>query len=335
MDAFDFAIIGQGLAGTTLAWQLRWRGCRVCVVDREAAVTSSRIAAGLMTPVTGQRFAQTWRLHEVWPAADAFYRRIESELGMRVFHPGPMIRLFNDVAERAAFELREGTILRGLVRRPIAVREEWFAAPHGGFEMPAAGRLDVPRYLDRSRDIFARDGGYRAADIDPSDIAVSPTEVRMPQVGITAGRVIFCQGFDAARNSWFPKIPFNAAKGEILTVRIPDLMEDRVINRGIWLAPEGNGMFRVGSTYDRDRLNCEPTPRGREEIIAKLRAFLRLPFEVIDHRAAVRPIMLDQKPAFGLHPEHPRLGYFNGLGSKGSLQAPFFAEEFAKTLLAK
>ena len=35
MPDFDFVIIGQGLAGTTLAWQLKWLGKSVAIIDRE------------------------------------------------------------------------------------------------------------------------------------------------------------------------------------------------------------------------------------------------------------------------------------------------------------
>ncbi len=43
VTTFNFLIIGQGLAGTALAWHLRWRGFRVLVLDRGNAITSSRI----------------------------------------------------------------------------------------------------------------------------------------------------------------------------------------------------------------------------------------------------------------------------------------------------
>src|ERR1700754_85545 len=70
--SFDFVIVGQGLAGTALAWHLRWRRFRVLVLDRRDAVTSSRVAAGLLTPITGKRLALTWRFADLWPEAVAF-----------------------------------------------------------------------------------------------------------------------------------------------------------------------------------------------------------------------------------------------------------------------
>ena len=47
----DFLIIGQGLAGSALAIELLGRGKRVLVVDRMDQRSSSRVAAGLITPL--------------------------------------------------------------------------------------------------------------------------------------------------------------------------------------------------------------------------------------------------------------------------------------------
>src|SRR4029077_3930594 len=82
-------------------------------------------------------------------------------------------------------------------------------------------------------------------------------------------------------------------------------------------------------TYNWDDLSCEPTAAGRAEIESRLSEFLRLSFQVIDHRAAVRPVIDAGFPVLGRHPQFPQLAYFNGLGSKGSLLAPFFAEQLA------
>lgn len=205
----------------------------------------------------------------------------------------------------------------------LTVNPDWFAAPHGAFEMAPAGRLDVPAYLDASRSVFAADGGFLTADLDPGrDVVPEPDGVRLPGLGIRAKAVVFCQGFAGRSNPWFPDLPWNPAGGEVLTLRIPGLAEGRVVHRGVWLAPAGDGLFLAGSTYDRDDLTPTPTARGRDEILTKLRTFLRLPFDVVEHRAGVRPIVAGLRPVCGAHPAHPRLAYLNGLGSKGVLTAP-------------
>jgi glycine oxidase len=50
-------ICGQGLAGTLLAWKLLELGQPVIIIDLDEAVTSSKIAAGIVTPITGLRLA--------------------------------------------------------------------------------------------------------------------------------------------------------------------------------------------------------------------------------------------------------------------------------------
>jgi glycine oxidase len=330
----DFIVIGQGLAGTTLAWQLLRRGFRVLVIDRESGNSASRIAAGLVTPVTGKRLARSWQLDEVYPAAVAFYRWVETQTGDSFFHEQPSIRLFQDGTEREEYHRRAVQVLAGLVcLSETPVNPEWFLAPLGGFEMPTAARLDVSRYLDLSREYFRQRNDYLCADIAPDrDLELATDGVSLPRCGLKSRALIFCRGYAPADDPWFGGIRFNAAKGEILSLRIPELRETRIVHRGVWLAPDGNEIYRAGSTYEWDDLQPTPTNRGRTEIETRLRSFLRVPFEVIDHRAAIRPVIDAGFPVLGQHPLHPQLAYFNGLGSKGSLLAPFFAEQLASCL---
>jgi len=334
--SLDCVVVGQGLAGTTLAWQLRRRGLRVLVIDRESGHASSRIAAGLITPVTGKRLAKSWRWDELFPVAEAFYRSVEAETGVRFFHLRPSLRLLASGAERDELRKRSPNILAGLVRHGEA-NPDWFKAPFGGFEMSAAARLDVCGYLDASHQHFQRDGGYLVAEVEPGEVEATAGGVRLARLGIEARSLVFCRGFTTDSDPWFGDIRFNAAKGEILTLRIPGLREDRVIHRGIWLAPAGfaptdGDIFRAGATYTRDPLDSEPTAAGRNEIETRLREVLRLPFEVIDHHAAVRPVIDAGFPVVIRRAQFPQIAFFNGLGSKGSLLAPFFAAQLASLL---
>src|SRR4051794_41445927 len=96
----EFVIVGQGLAGTALAWALLRRGRRVLVIDRERGDSASRIAAGLITPVTGKRLAKSWRGGELFPAAGAVYRSIEAENDCPILHERPALPLFAGEGER-------------------------------------------------------------------------------------------------------------------------------------------------------------------------------------------------------------------------------------------
>ncbi len=334
---FDFILVGQGLAGTALGWTLQRRGYRVLLIDRCEPTTSSKIAAGLITPITGKRLVVSWRLDEFLPFATDFYRQIEQETDSDFFELKPMLRLFSSEQEQEQYRQRSQTHFPELVSVPQPLSgESAFDLSQGGFEMTQGGQLDVPTYLSVSRNHFSKQNCFLEADIDPvKDLAFETNRVNLPHWNVTADKIIFCEGIHGQQNPWFKTVPFEGAKGEILTLKIPGLTERRVVHRGIWLAYWKDDLYRAGSTYDREHLDCEPTTAGREEICNRLSEFLRLPVEVIDHRAAVRPVIRGRLPIMGLHPDQPNIGFFNGFASKGSLQTPWMADYFVNVLEGK
>ena len=330
----DFVIIGQGLAGTTLAWQLKWRGLHGVIIDRDDGTSASKVAAGLMTPVTGKRLVPAWRLEETWSAADDFYRRVEHETDSQFLTQPGQVRLFDGEESKAEFDLRDWSGHPVEIGQPSQlVDRKSFDAPFGGFELPTARRLDVPAYLAASGEVFRADGTLQIARLDPAtDLKVEGDNVRLSKFNLTTRHLIFCQGALGAENPWFDDVEFKSARGEILTLRIAGLEETRIVNQGVWLVPCGGGLFKAGSTYDFDNLTWEVTTAGRAEIVERLKRFLKLPFEIIGHESGVRPVVTERRPVIGVHRDFPQLAIFNGLGSKGSLLAPLVAAEFADHL---
>jgi len=64
-----------------------------------------------------------------------------------------------------------------------------------------------------------------------------------------------------------------------------------------------------------------------EELLNKLKSFITLPIEVIDHRAGIRPTVRDRRPLVGQHPRYNRLYVLNGFGSRGVMIAPYAAQQ--------
>lgn len=330
----DFVIIGQGLAGTTLAWQLKWRGLRGLIVDRDDGTSASKAAAGLMTPVTGKRLVPAWRLDETWAAANDFYRRVEKETKSQFVTQTGQVRLFENEESKAEFERRDWAEHPVEIRQPqMLVDDTSIDAPLGGFELPTARRLDVPAYLEASRKQFLANDMLRIASLNPAtDLKIESRAVHLSNPDVRAKRMIFCQGALGADNPWFNDVEYKSARGEILTLRIDGLSETRIVNQVVWLVPCGNDIFKAGSTYDFENLDLGATPAGRDEIVERLKKYLKLPFEIIDHESGVRPIVTERRPIIGVHRKLPQLAIFNGLGSKGSLLGPLAASQLAEHL---
>ena len=66
--------------------------------------------------------------------------------------------------------------------------------------------------------------------------------------------------------------------------------------------------------------------------ISQLEELLKVPFTITDHQAGIRPTVLDRRPLIGPHPLHKNVFIFNGLGTKGIMLGPYFANEFTKSL---
>ena len=329
---WDTIIVGQGLAGTTLAWHLQHAGQRVLVIDPGAAVTSSKIAAGLITPITGQRLTLSWRSEAFLPMARGFYKKIEERTGEDFFFERTAIRLFKSDDEKLKWQERlqdpdYHQYLVGPQPEPL-LGPDWGIAEGGGFAMHAA-QLDVAAYLKASRALLNLE--QLALDWQ-RDVAFGSGTISVGEH--KTHHLISCEGFALTRNPFFSWVPFVAAKGDILTVRFGRALPSNTLHRDIWIAPTKDAdIFKVGATYDWDHLDDVPSSSAREEIESKLRDFISIPYEVIDHQAAVRPIIFQSKAVIGFHPDYEGLGLFNGLGSKGSLLAPWFARKFTDFLV--
>ena len=70
MKQFDYLIIGQGIAGTVLAYQLMDSGKKVCIINHQQAFQSSSVAAGMYNPVSGKRMVLAWKSILLLPLSD-------------------------------------------------------------------------------------------------------------------------------------------------------------------------------------------------------------------------------------------------------------------------
>ena len=316
------------------------RGRKVLVVDRDEPMTSSKVAAGIVTPITGQRLVKSWRLEELWECARGLYGEIEKRTGKTLFHSVSIARLLADETEAERWRKRlDGSNSDHLGHTgPLVIDETLVHAELGGFEMPAGGWLDVPAFLEEIRQFLLERLAYAIADVHAEEIEVGREGVRWRN--IDAGAVIFCQGWEGNRNRFFDWVKFRNAKGQVYEGVCEALAgEGRVLNRSGWMIPLGRGRFRAGATYEWDVPDSavgEIDEAGREAIAKKVRGILKAPFELGAGQAAVRPIIQESRAAIGRHPDpslHGRVGIFNGLGSKGVLNGPFFAKQLAAHFL--
>ena len=120
---FDTIIVGQGISGTFLSYYQYKENRSFIVVDNNDKHSPSRIAAGIINPVTGRRMVTVWMADEVLPFAWNAYQEIGTELNITAISQKNIIDFFPNPFMRENFLKRLGEANEYL--RSISNPEQW------------------------------------------------------------------------------------------------------------------------------------------------------------------------------------------------------------------
>ena len=331
---YDALIVGQGIAGSLLAWQMLDSGKSVLIVDNHHEGSSTRVSGGLINPLTGQRLVITPQYDLFYTQANALYAELASVCGKKFIEHKPIIRIFKNNEEKER--------CKELMQKPaFALYFKSLALPgalgksfidlFGSVEITSGGHCYATALLESLREYFLSKKMLITGFVKSDDLTIKNDHVDFK--GSSFKQVIFCEGFQAHANHFFEHLPYNHVKGEVLQVKIDAAnLPDAIFCQSKWLIPLESGLWLAGSNYNRQEYNVTPTPEAAYEILQGLRQFVSSDISIHAHHAGVRPVVLDQMPVIGMHPKHPAIGIFNGFGSKGFLMVPFFAKLLANHL---
>lgn len=329
----DFIIVGQGLAGTLLAFEFIKRRQSFIVIDQPGSTRASEVAAGIINPVVFRRMTKSWMVDEAFPVMEAIYEELEKLLNTSIYNRCNILRILDKESQS---RWKEKVIAHQLEEylEPEAdfnFHLSHIHAPFGVGIVKKAGRLDIQHLTSLFRRYLEEHKWIRMEPFNFDSLIVKSREVHYKD--LTAHRIIFCEGWSVLNNPFFSGLQFKHSKGEILEVNIPDLQADEIINGEVFLMPAGHHHYKIGATYRWDELDEKPTEAARQELLEKLKTFVQTPVEVISQQAGIRPIAHDRMPVIGFHPHFPAVGILNGLGSKGALLGPLLATWMAETIV--
>lgn len=334
---WDYLLIGQGLAGTLLAYFLRADGHKVAVLDDAQAGGATRVAAGLITPVTGRHFVKSWRIDELLPFARSTYRALESELEVPLYHERTIIRALHSIEEENNWLGRcadPGYRAYIFDEVDLGAYGDWIVSPHGFGAVKGGAQVEVGTFIEKYREVLESEGCLFSESLDYAKLILTDDGLRYGD--IQARKLVFCEGRWTRENPFFQSLPLIGDKGEILIVRFPaGIQFDAILKHRVFVVPLVDGSYWIGSNYDSRFKSDAPTEQGRGWLEENLRRTLTCPFEVLAHRAAIRPTVRDRRPLLGRHPQFPQMAIFNGLGAKGASLGPFWARHFADYLQEK
>jgi hypothetical protein len=326
MKHYDYLIVGQGLAGTVLAFKLIQQGKNIFIIDKHRDYTSSKIAPGAYNPMVLKRFTPCWKVEEQLDPLKQFIDDFETSFQDKIHIPMPLWRKFQSVQEQNLWmEKSESARLKPFMEpRFISNPHQHIQADFGFGQVNNSGRVILPKMIQLFRDRMIKESLFLDEDFNPEDLELNNL-VRYKD--ISADKIVFCEGHRMTLNPMFAHLPMLPTKGELITVRINDLKVEQHIKTGISLLPLGDDLYKVGATFNWVEKDEIPTEAAKVDLVNKLKALVDLDVELVNHQAGLRPAVKDRRALVGQHPEHSQVYVFNGLGSRGLLISPYLANQ--------
>lgn len=326
MKETDYIVVGCGLAGIAFCEQLRQHDKSFVVFDNHSQ-QSSRVAAGLYNPVVLKRFTSVWNAKSQLEFALPKYAQLEALLNVQLNHEIPVCRRFTSVEEQNEWLVAsDKPNLNDFLS--VAIKKNYnpnINADFGFGEVLHSGRINstlltrsYSEFLKRQQKLIPEAFEYDAIDVHEESIHYNSIKSR---------HIVFAEGFGLHQNPYFNTLPLKGTKGEMLTIKAPDLKMDFILKSSVFIVPLGNDLYWIGATYEWEDKTHKITEEARDELLKKVRSILKCEFEIVDQVAGIRPTTKDRRPLVGQHPTYHNLFLINGLGTRGIMIAPFVAAQ--------
>ncbi len=343
----DVAIVGAGVIGLSIAFELASRGAAVHVYDTGVpARAASWAAAGMLAPRTERLSDEAMR--DLCEASLELYPAFVQSL-RDAGAPDPHLRLdgiihaaYDDGAlerlQSRACELLAGGCSAAVLSRDQTLLAEPALGKNvcGALLVHGEGQIDNRR-LGRALVRACETRGVRVHTA-LSSVAIEFDGRRALGVRSDAGYVSAIAVVNAA-GAWAGSVagvpldcvlPVRPVKGQMLAIEIPiGFMRRTTWAPGAYLVPRADGRLLVGATVE-ERGDVRVTAGGMQELLhAAVSAAPALrEFTVSEMWAGLRPATPDERPCLG---GTPRKGYYVATGHyrNGILLAPITARLLA------
>jgi len=360
-STYDLIVLGGGIIGSSIAEASRGGFSRIVVLDPCLGLdrNASTAALGGINPQLGDEFLgplgnMAQRSRDIFPE---WLDGISGESGEEIHV------LFSGLAQVAPDEIEMARlvdevlpVLRGrgieahvLEGDRLRAREP-LLGPRvaGGLLIPQDLAVEPPLVLSALHRLLDRDPRVELRAVGAAAVVSAPThaEVLLDDGGVLrAERVVVAAGHRSAALLDLPEGALFPVKGQAvefapgafgrhLSITCDALVRGPQGAQVAFALPRPDGRIAVGSTFEPQRGDTEPTPEGRRSLLSSLARILpgvdRL--SPRRHWAGVRPGSEDGAPVLGHVDEHRRVLAATGHYGGGITLAPYTARLAARLL---
>jgi len=317
----EIVVVGSGVVGLSVAYELARRGRQVVVLDRdELAGVATRAAAGMLAPTSEADLADDALVElevDSLRRYPGFVAGIEALSGRSCGHraDGTLWVALNrdqegDLERLAAMQRAKGLAASWLSSHDTLVRE-----PH------VSGRVVAGLLIDGDHQVDPR---ALAASLRTAIAALDGrivTKCRVTRIEDEAGRVrgvvgeahggpfrVACDVAVLAAGVWsgdveapLPPLGLRPVKGQLVRLAGPELLRHVVRSPDVYLVPRRGGELLLGATMEEQGLDALPTAGAVLDLLRE--AWRILPgiydLAVTELSVGFRPAVRDHRPVVG------------------------------------
>ncbi|MDN3015658.1 glycine oxidase ThiO [Paenibacillus sp. BSR1-1] len=354
-NSFDVAIIGGGINGTSIAYQLSKMGRKVIIIEKDQlACQASSAAAGMLAAQA--EIEQDGPLFQLALKSQAMFPAITSELyeysgidieyvNKGMFKIAETEAIANEVKMQVAFQRKWDPAIKWLDAKELQEMEPSLS-PNvvGAMYLPNDGHVQPTKLTEA----FAKAAVYFGAEIRENTEVLSFIFENGQVKGVkTTQGIIHSEQVVIATGAWAAKlmresgldISVYPVKGECFSIKTDKPIINTTIfsDKRCYLVPKRNGEIYIGATMVEHTFDNKVTPEGIATLIERASQLVPEIKEAAWERvwSGIRPQTADGLPYLGEHPHWKGLFVASGHFRNGILLSPITGKLVADLLAGR
>jgi glycine oxidase len=342
-ETFDFAIIGGGVVGLSIAWELSPFG-RVVVIDRQqVGQEASWAGAGILPPASmahavhplDKLSAESFRLHPLWAerlkhesGIDTGYRECGALYVART--AGEIAALSGQMLEWAENEIDVQPLTVAEVARHVPLTEAAASRIRKAAFVPSESQIRNPHHLRALVKACEHRGVHFC--MEHGDCRFSVNGHRITAVHSGRDRAVQAARYCLAAGVWTGELCQSLGfairtvpvRGQMLLFRLPQRTFEPVVYEGTrYIVPRDDGHVVVGSTLEEAGFDKSTTPDGLDGLMSFAAGLVSglEPSTLVKSWAGLRPASFDGFPYLGPAPGFDNLWVATAHFRSGLLQS--------------
>ena len=307
---YDYVIIGQGVAGSAMAWKLYFKKKSFIILDSEIKNSASNAALGIYNPITGRRKALTWNVIKLFKNLEDFYKRVENYIGTKILFKKKIYRPFKDHSDFNDWSVRlSNKKFHSFIKE---LNNDMVITGKSGY-------VDVRKYINETRKYFKTRDRYIKYKLNDKDLSVVNNKIKLKE--FDSNNVIMCLGINQKKIKCFDDLEIKEVSGSSILTE-SNISMNHILNKKISIINSSKNTYHIGSTYHNGSENT-----GYNKIIDQAENILNEKLKLKEVLFGIRSASKDRRPIVGRHHNISNLFLINGLGSKGVSQSPYSAKQ--------